>query len=220
MGKNNTSSKPRTAAVCGIDLGSRHSEICVLDADGAVLERGRVATTPAALERAFGERTPLPIGIETGGQSNWVRRLLSEFGHEVVVADAKRVKLITDTHSKDDRRDARWLAVILLRWPELLKPVAPRSLESERHPAQLRPALARDDVGSLRPQNRRPSSRAAARSLATHARRRRRAQPADPALRPAGRTTVPDMLSAGDQADAFDPRRGSANGFGLHPRTR
>jgi transposase len=138
MRKNNTSLKPPKAAVCGIDLGSRHSEICVLDAEGAVIERGRAATTPAALERAFGQREPLPIAIETGGQSNWVRRLLSDLGHEVIVADAKRVKLITDTHSKDDRRDARWLAQILLRWPELLKPVAPRSLESEQHRALLK----------------------------------------------------------------------------------
>ena len=48
MGKNNTSSKPRKAAVCGIDLGSRYSEICVLDADGAVLERGRLAARQQA----------------------------------------------------------------------------------------------------------------------------------------------------------------------------
>ena len=138
MGKNSTSLKPSKAAVCGIDLGSRYSEICVLDAEGAVIERDRVKTTPEALERALGQRAPLAIAIETGGQSNWVRRLLSDLGHQVIVADAKRVKLITDTHSKDDRRDARWLAQILLRWPELLKPVAPRSLESERHRALLK----------------------------------------------------------------------------------
>jgi transposase len=138
MGKNSTSKKAPEAAVCGIDLGSRYSEICVLDAEGAVIERERVKTTPEALAQAFAAKPPLRIAIETGGQSNWVRRLLSGLGHEVIVADAKRVKLITDTHSKDDRRDARWLAEILLRWPELLKPVAPRSLESERHRALLK----------------------------------------------------------------------------------
>lgn len=71
MRKNNTSKKAPKAAVCGIDLGSRYSEICVLDAEGAVLERGRVATTPEALERAFAAKPPLRIAIETGGQSNW-----------------------------------------------------------------------------------------------------------------------------------------------------
>ena len=138
MRKNNTSKKAPEAAACGIDLGSRYSEICVLDAEGEVLERDRLKTTPEALEQAFAAKPSLRIAIETGGQSNWVRRLLSEWGHQVIVADAKRVKLITDTHSKDDRRDARWLAQILLRWPELLKPVAPRSLESEQHRALLK----------------------------------------------------------------------------------
>jgi transposase len=112
--------------------------VCVLDGQGEVLEKQRIATTQQGLEQAFGGRPPLRIAIETGGQSNWVRRLLAEWGHEVVVADAKRVKLITDTHSKDDRRDARWLAQILLRWPELLQPVQPRSLESEQHRALLK----------------------------------------------------------------------------------
>src|SRR3989337_2794076 len=107
MRKNNTSLKPLKAAVCGIDLGSRPSEICVLDAEGAVIERERVKTTPEALAQAFAAKPPLRIAIETGGQSNWVRRLLSEWGHQVIVADAKRVKLITDTHSHDERRDAR-----------------------------------------------------------------------------------------------------------------
>lgn len=139
MRKHNTlsaSSQAGPAAVCGLDLGSKHSELCLLDAAGAVVERQRIASTREALQRAF-RRPPLRIAIETGGQSNWVRRSLAELGHQVVVADAKRVKLITDTHSKDDRRDARWLAEILLRWPELLRPVAPRSLESERHRALL-----------------------------------------------------------------------------------
>jgi transposase len=138
MRKNSSSSNKQEAAACGIDLGSRHSEISILDAEGELIERQRIPTTQQALERAFAQRRPLLIAIETGGQTNWVRRQLAAYGHEVVVADAKRVKLITDTHSKDDRRDARWLAEILLRWPELLKGVQPRSIESERHRALLK----------------------------------------------------------------------------------
>ena len=94
----------------------------MLDAEGAVVEQDRVKTTPEAFGQAFAGRAPLLIAIETGGQSNWVRWLLSQWGHQVIVADAKRGKLLTDAHSKDERRDARWLAHILLRWPELLKP--------------------------------------------------------------------------------------------------
>lgn len=134
MRKNNSANSSRQAgpaAVCGIDLGSKHSELCLLDADGAVVERRRIRTSRRSFEEAFATLPPLRIAIETGSESNWVRRLLVSLGHSVTVADAKRVKIITDTYSKDDRRDAQRLAEILLRWPELLHGVQPRSLETE-----------------------------------------------------------------------------------------
>jgi transposase len=126
-----TTKQAGPAVVCGIDLGSKHSELCLLDAAGAVIERRRLASSIKAFEKAFATMPPIRIAIETGSETNWVRRLLVSLGHSVTVADAKRVKIITDTHSKDDRRDAQWLAEILLRWPELLNAVEPRSLETE-----------------------------------------------------------------------------------------
>lgn len=59
-------------------------------------------------------------------------------GHEVIVADAKRLKLLWDTKSKDDKRDARFLAEIAARCPDVLCPVEPRTLESEQNRALLR----------------------------------------------------------------------------------
>ena len=126
------------AAAVGIDLGKRQSEICWVDGEGRVVERRRIATSRPALEAAFAGRQAQLIAVETGGQTNWVRRFLQGLGHTVIVADAKRLKLIWETHSKDDRRDARFLAETLLRWPELLNPVAPRSEQSERDRALLR----------------------------------------------------------------------------------
>lgn len=134
MKKHNSARNSRQAGpavVCGIDLGSKHSEVCLLDADGEIVERRRISTSRRALEKAFATMPAMRIAIETGSETNWVRRLLVSLGHSVTVADAKRVKIITDTHSKDDRRDALWLARILLRWPELLHAVEPRSLETE-----------------------------------------------------------------------------------------
>lgn len=127
-----------TPAAGGIDLGSKHSEICLVDAAGEVVLRRRVATTAEAFEQALSGLPTLPLAIETGGETNWVRRQLTALGHQVTVANAKRLKVLTDTHSKDDRRDARLLAEIQLRWPRLLQPVQPRSLESERHRALLK----------------------------------------------------------------------------------
>jgi transposase len=50
------------------------------------------------------------IAPETGMHSPWVIRLLSELGHEVTVAHARKVCLIVESHRKQDRFDARTLA--------------------------------------------------------------------------------------------------------------
>ena len=125
-------------AAAAIDLGDKHSEVVVLDEDGEILLRRRIRTSCVELEKVFGGLPPLRIAIETGGQSNWVRRRLAALGHQVLVGNAKRLKLIWDTHSKDDRRDALFLAEVALLWPALLNAVEPRSLESEENRALLR----------------------------------------------------------------------------------
>lgn len=125
-------------AAAAIDLGDKHSEVCILDDTGEVVLRRRIPTSWVALEKLFGGLPPMRIALETGCQTNWVRRQLAAMGHEVLVANAKRLKVIWDTHSKDDRRDALFLAKIALHWPALLHAVKPRSLESEQQRAMLR----------------------------------------------------------------------------------
>jgi transposase len=41
------------------------------------------------------------IALETGTHSPWIRRLLSELGHEVIVAHARKVRLIGESREKD-----------------------------------------------------------------------------------------------------------------------
>lgn len=121
-----------------IDLGSKRSQACWVDEQGQEVARERIASSCVALERTFGALPALRIAIETGGHANWVARRLRAMGHEVIVADAKRLKLLWDTKSKDDKRDALLLAQIAARCPEFLSPVEPRSLESEQNRAMLR----------------------------------------------------------------------------------
>lgn len=78
----------------GIDLGDRQSHICVLDADGEVLETGTVPTTQAGMRRRFERCDHARIAIEAGGQSAWVAELLEGLGHDVIVANARRLRLI------------------------------------------------------------------------------------------------------------------------------
>jgi transposase len=95
---------------CGIDLHLKSSEACVVDGAGVVSERARIPTTQKALRRWFGGREPMRICIEASGLSPWVGRILVELGHEVIVANAQRVRLIAESTLKNDTVDAETLA--------------------------------------------------------------------------------------------------------------
>jgi len=73
---------------------------------GEVIEEGRLRTTPEALRRRFSSERPLRIAIETGTHSPWVSRLLEECGHEVLVANARKLRLIYANKRKTDEVDA------------------------------------------------------------------------------------------------------------------
>src|SRR6185437_10678916 len=115
----------------GLDLGDRSSFYCVLDEPGDVLLERRVSTTPKAIREIFGAMPRSCIALETGTHSPWVSRLLSELGHEAIVAHASNVRLIGESRRKDDRIDARTLARLVRIDPEFLRPVKHRSAEAQ-----------------------------------------------------------------------------------------
>ena len=122
----------------GIDLGDRHSELCHLDVDGTVVENGRLRTTAAAFRRHFAGRSPLLVVIEVGTHSPCVSRLLEECGHEVVVANARKVRLIYRSDNKTDRVDAECLARLGRLDPKLLAPICHRGAEAQADLATIR----------------------------------------------------------------------------------
>jgi len=117
----------RIAAVVGLDLGDKKSWLYRLELNGQVSADQAIPTSRAALRKFFAKQPRLRVVIEAGGQSHWIRLLLEELGHEVIVADPRRLKLISESPSKNDRRDARWLAEFGLTCPKLLAPIEPRS---------------------------------------------------------------------------------------------
>src|SRR6266851_4426976 len=126
----------------GMDLGDRWSNYCVLDEAGEILLEQRLATTPEAMKQTF-ERMPRSLmAMETGTHSPWVSRLLKELGHEVLVAHAQRVELISKSTRKDDRHDARTLARLARIDPELLGPVQHRSAKAQIHLTVIRARAA------------------------------------------------------------------------------
>ena len=116
----------------GLDIGDKYTQFCELDCEGIVADDGRVRTTKAALERCFGTREPLLIVIETGTHSRWIAQHLSSFGHEVLVANARELRLIYANKFKDDRLDAERLARLGRFDRRLLKPVHVRREEAGR----------------------------------------------------------------------------------------
>lgn len=115
-----------TIVTIGCDLGDKRSEVCILAADGSVSRPDPVKTTREGF-REFFSRPPARIIIEVSTHSRWVNELLLGLGHEVFVANPRRLKLITTSDSKNDRSDAEWLARLGRADPDLLAPVHHRS---------------------------------------------------------------------------------------------
>src|ERR1700720_857566 len=115
----------------GLDLGDRNSWYCVVDEAGQIQLEQRVRTNVKALQEVFGAMPRSRIALEIGTHSPWVSRLLSEFGPEVIVANARKVRLIGESRKKDDRLDAQTLARLARIDPGLLYPVKHRSAQAQ-----------------------------------------------------------------------------------------
>ena len=116
----------------GLDLGDKHSEACVVDGGGEVVETFRVQTTQSALDRALGRFASTRVVLEVGTNSPWVSRLAARQGHEVIVANPRRVRLIAENDSKSDRFDAELLARLGRVDPSLLSPIVHRGEQAQR----------------------------------------------------------------------------------------
>jgi transposase len=138
-----------TSQTCiGIDLGDRFSQICVLDGvTKEVLEERRMPSTAKAFRRDFEGLERTSIAIEVSTHSPWISRLLTELGHEVIVANARKLRLIYDNHNKSDRVDAEYLARLGAADKKLLHPVRHRSRETQAHRSVL---SARDQAVAVR----------------------------------------------------------------------
>ena len=88
-------------------------------------------TNAKALCEVFGCLPHRRIALETGTHSPWISRLLCELGHEVIVANARKLRLIGESRKKDDPLDAQTLARLARIDPGLLCPVKYRSRQAQ-----------------------------------------------------------------------------------------
>lgn len=136
-----------TIDTIGCDLGDKSSELFLISADGRT-HRSRVLTRPEAM-RLFFARPTAHVVIEVGPHSRWVSELLKDLGHEVTVANPRRVKAISQGDSKSDRKDAELLARLGRADRALLAPVEHRGAQAH---ADLEILKARDLLVTTRTQ--------------------------------------------------------------------
>ena len=130
----------------GLDLGDRTSRYCILNEAGEKASEDKLPTTKAGLTLVFGKMPACRIALEVGTHSPWVSRHLAEMGHEVIVANAHKVKLITQSVKKNDRMDAEQLARLARVDPKLLSPIQHRGPEAQADLAVIRARAALVDA--------------------------------------------------------------------------
>jgi transposase len=132
-------SKGQPQMTAGLDLGDQYSYLCLIDQhSGEIMEEGRLRTSPETFRRRFASGQPMRIAIEAGTHSPWASRVLEECGHEVLVANARKLRLIYANKQKTDEIDAENLARLARVDPKLLYPLKHRGEESQAHMALIR----------------------------------------------------------------------------------
>lgn len=122
----------------GLDLGDRTSRYCIVDADGKVVSEGTLPTSTAGLGSLLEKMPSSRVALEVGTHSPWVSRYLAGLGHEVLVANPHKVKLITQSLHKNDRIDAEQLARLARVDPQLLSPIRHRGEQAQADLAVIR----------------------------------------------------------------------------------
>src|SRR3954467_12158721 len=109
--------RPAFMLHAGLDLSRARLDVCLIDDAGEVF--GRTASPPDAdglrhlAEKLRGQRVRAVIESMTGAR--FVHDTLEEFGWDMLVADAQKVKGLAPLACKTDRIDAQVLAVLSQR---------------------------------------------------------------------------------------------------------
>lgn len=142
--------------VIGIDLGNVKHAVCVVDSkSGEILQERNITNHLESLRRLSSKHPDALVVMEVGTHSPWTSRFFKKQGHEVLVANPRKVRAIFENDRKCDRYDARMLAKLARFDPSLLYPIEHQSEEAQRDLLQikLRDSLVRrrvDLISSVR----------------------------------------------------------------------
>jgi len=126
----------------GVDLGDKYSHLTMIDQEGQLIEESRLLSTRQAFERKFSNSEKCRVAMEVGAHSRWASHLLDEMGHDVLVANARKLRAIYDNPRKGDRADSETLARLARLDPKLLSPIHHRSPQAQADLAVIRSRYA------------------------------------------------------------------------------
>jgi transposase len=115
----------------GMDLGDKNNTVCVLNSAGDVVLRKEIVNTKESLVKFFGRYKGSLVALEAGTHSPWISRELEALGCEVLVGNARKLRVIWTAKDKCDGRDAEMLARIARMDRSLLYPVHHRGEEAQ-----------------------------------------------------------------------------------------
>ena len=145
--RGNTVGPNRDRLTVGVDLGDRWSQYCILGLEGETLAEGQLRTTQEDVREFFQALTVARVVMEVGTHSAWMQDVITEWGHEVLVANPRWMEGSKRRKRKSDRIDANKLARLGRVDPQSLYPIRHRSREVRQDLVVLR---ARDALVSIR----------------------------------------------------------------------
>jgi transposase len=128
-----------TQYVVGIDLGNLKHAVCVTErATGEIVYERNVTNHRESMRRLSKKFPDSLMVMEVGSHSPWISRFFDGLGHEVLIANPRKVRAIFQNDRKCDLYDARMLAKIARFDPSMLYPIEHQSEEAQRDLLQIK----------------------------------------------------------------------------------
>src|ERR1035437_5340472 len=110
----------------GMDLGDKKHQVCILDETGKIMVEEGIDNNRKTVTKFFKRYCGAVVAMEAGTHSRWVSQIAAAAGLEVLVGNARKLRMIWQSRQKSDTRDAVMLARIARFDPALLCPIRHR----------------------------------------------------------------------------------------------
>lgn len=115
----------------GMDLGDKKHQVCILDKTGKIITEESINNNRVIVTGFFKHYRGATVAMETGPHSRWVSQEAEKEGMNVLVGNARKLRMIWQSRQKSDTRDAVMLARIARMDPGLLCPIRHRGQQAQ-----------------------------------------------------------------------------------------